>query len=54
MSRVRGLGAGGIGSYIQTYLRRFDYPAASTILLVLVVLVMLADWVFSRLRARLV
>jgi phosphonate transport system permease protein len=48
------VGAGGIGFYIQTYLRMLNYPAASTILLVLVVLVMLVDFASSKLRARLV
>jgi phosphonate transport system permease protein len=48
------VGAGGIGFYIQTYLRMLDYPAASTVLLVLVALVMLVDFASSRLRARLV
>lgn len=48
------VGAGGIGFYIQTYLRLMNYPAASTVLLVLVALVMLVDFGSSRLRARLV
>lgn len=48
------VGAGGIGFYIQTYLRMLNYPAASTVLLVLIVLVMLVDFASSRLRARLV
>jgi phosphonate transport system permease protein len=48
------VGAGGIGFYIQTYLRLLNYPAASTVLLVLVAVVMLVDFASSRLRARLV
>jgi phosphonate transport system permease protein len=48
------VGAGGIGFYIQTYLRLLNYPAASTVLLVLVAMVMLVDFSSSRLRARLV
>jgi phosphonate transport system permease protein len=48
------VGAGGIGFYVQNYLRMLNYPAASTVLLVLVVLVMLVDFVSSRVRARLV
>lgn len=48
------VGAGGIGFYIQTYLRLLNYPAASAVLLVLVVLVMLVDFASSKLRARLV
>jgi phosphonate transport system permease protein len=48
------VGAGGIGFYVQNYLRMLDYPAASTVLLVLVALVMLVDFVSSRVRARLV
>ncbi len=48
------VGAGGIGFYIQTYLRMLNYPAASTVLLVLIGLVMAVDFASSRLRARLV
>jgi len=48
------VGAGGIGFYLQTYLRMIDYPAASTVLLVTVAMVMAVDWISSRLRARLV
>jgi phosphonate ABC transporter permease subunit PhnE len=48
------VGAGGIGFYIQTYLRMLNYPAASAVLLVLVALVMAVDWGSSRLRAKLV
>jgi phosphonate transport system permease protein len=48
------VGAGGIGFYLQTYLRMIDYPAASTVLLVTVAMVMLIDAVSSRLRDRLV
>jgi len=48
------VGAGGIGLYLQTYLRMIDYPAASTALLVTIVMVMVIDALSSRLRARLV
>jgi phosphonate transport system permease protein len=48
------VGAGGIGFYLQTYLRLIDYPAASTVLLVTVAMVMAVDAVSSTLRARLV
>jgi phosphonate transport system permease protein len=48
------VGAGGIGFYLQTYLRLIDYPAASTALLVTVAMVMVVDAASSRLRARLV
>lgn len=48
------VGAGGIGFYIQTYLRMFNYPAASAVLLVLIGLVMAVDFASSRIRARLV
>ena len=48
------VGAGGIGFYIQTYLRTLNYPAASAVLIVLVGLVMLVDFASSRIRARLV
>lgn len=48
------VGAGGIGLYLQTYLRMIDYPAASTALLVMVVMVMVVDGASSLLRRRLV
>jgi len=48
------VGAGGIGFYLQTYLRTIDYPAASTVLLVTVAMVMVVDAISSRLRDRLV
>jgi phosphonate transport system permease protein len=48
------VGAGGIGFYLQTYLRTIDYPAASTVLLVTVAMVMVVDAASSRLRDRLV
>jgi phosphonate transport system permease protein len=48
------VGAGGIGFYLQTYLRTIDYPAASTVLLVTVAMVMAVDLASARLRARLV
>lgn len=48
------VGAGGIGLYLQIYLRMIDYPAASTVLLVTVVMVMVVDFASARLRARLV
>jgi phosphonate transport system permease protein len=48
------VGAGGIGFYVQTYLRLLNYPAAASVLLVLVALVMVIDFASARLRARLV
>src|SRR5207247_9399803 len=48
------VGAGGIGFYLQTYLRMIDYPAASKVLLVTVAMVMVVDGISSRLRDRLV
>jgi phosphonate transport system permease protein len=48
------VGAGGIGFYLQTYLRVLDYPAASTVLLVTVAMVMAVDFLSARIRARLV
>lgn len=48
------VGAGGVGFYIQTYLRMMNYPAASCILLVLVAMVMAVDFGSSRLRKRLI
>ena len=38
------VGAGGIGFYVQTYLRLLNYPAAASVLLVLVALVMVIDF----------
>jgi len=48
------VGAGGIGFYIQTYLRLLNYPAAASALLVLIALVMVVDFASSRLRSHLV
>ena len=48
------VGAGGIGFYLQTYLRMIDYSAASTVLLVTVAMVMIVDGISSRVLARLV
>ena len=48
------VGAGGIGFYLQTYLRMIDYRAASTALLVTIAMVMIVDALSSHLRARLV
>jgi len=48
------VGAGGIGFYLQTYLRAIEYAAASTVLLVTVLMVMVVDALSSKLRARLV
>jgi phosphonate transport system permease protein len=48
------VGAGGIGFYVQTYLRLLNYPAAASVLLVLIALVMIIDFASSRIRARLV
>jgi len=48
------VGAGGIGFYLQTYLRMIDYRAASTVLLVTVAMVMVVDAISSKLRERLV
>ena len=51
---TKDVSTGGIGFYLQTYLRMIDYPAASTALLVTIVMVMVVDALSSRLRARLV
>ena len=48
------VGAGGIGFYLQIYLRMIDYPAASTALLVTIAMVVVVDAVSSRVRAHLV
>ena len=47
------VGAGGIGFYLQTYLRMIDYPAASTTLLATVIMVIVIDALSSRLRSKL-
>jgi phosphonate transport system permease protein len=44
------IGAGGIGSLMYTSFRTFQYPEASAMVLVLIVLVMLVDNASSRLR----
>ncbi len=48
------VGAGGIGFYIQTYLRMMNYPAAACVLLILVAMVMAVDFASSRIRKALV
>jgi phosphonate transport system permease protein len=48
------VGAGGIGFYIQTYLRLMNYRAAACILLVLIVMVMAVDFASSQIRKALV
>ncbi len=44
------IGAGGIGHLLNTSFRTFQYQEASTIVLILIVLVMLVDWCSARLR----
>jgi phosphonate transport system permease protein len=44
------VGAGGIGFYIQTYLRMMNYRAAACVLLVLIVMVMVVDFASSQIR----
>jgi len=41
------VGAGGIGFYIQTYLRMINYSAAAAVLLVLVAMIMAVDFTSS-------
>jgi phosphonate transport system permease protein len=48
------VGAGGIGFYIQTYLRMMNYRAAACVLLVLIVMVMAVDFASSQIRKALV
>lgn len=48
------IGPSGAGKSTLLRLRRLNYPAAPTVLLVLVGLVMIVDFASSRLRARLV
>jgi phosphonate transport system permease protein len=44
------VGAGGIGLYIQTYVRSFQYEKAATVTLAIVVLVLLSEFVNGRLK----
>ncbi len=48
------VGAGGIGFYIQTYLRMMNYRAAACVLLVLIGMVMAVDFASSQIRKVLV
>jgi phosphonate transport system permease protein len=48
------VGAGGIGFYIQTYLRMMNYRAAACVLLILIVMVMVVDFASSQIRKTLV
>lgn len=45
------IGAGGIGHLLNTSFRTFQYQEASTIVLILIILVMLVDWCSARLRS---
>lgn len=47
------VGAGGIGFLLQSYMRLFQYENVCTVVLTILVLVMLIDWVSSRVRAKL-
>jgi len=46
------VGAGGIGLYIQTYVRSFQYEKASTVTLAIVALVLLSELVNTLLKKR--
>jgi phosphonate transport system permease protein len=48
------VGAGGIGFYLQTYLRMMNYRAAACVLLILIVMVMAVDFASSQIRKALV
>jgi len=48
------VGAGGIGFYIQTYLRMMNYRAAACVLLILVIMVMAVDFASSQIRKALI
>jgi len=48
------IGAGGIGYLMNTSFRTFQYQEAAAIVIVLIALVMLVDYLSSRLRARVV
>ncbi|MFN3983643.1 MAG: ABC transporter permease subunit, partial [Caldilinea sp.] len=47
------VGAGGIGSTLQTAFNRYDYNVASAILLVIIVLVMATELISGQIRKRL-
>jgi phosphonate transport system permease protein len=47
------VGAGGIGFELVNYIRGFEYPKATTMMLVLLVVITLVEWVSSHLRRRL-
>jgi phosphonate transport system permease protein len=47
------VGAGGVGFYLHTYLRSFDYPKATTALVVIFLVVVVCDAVGGFLRAHL-
>lgn len=46
------VGAGGIGLYVQTYVRSFQYDKAATVTLAIIMLVMLSEAVNSMLQKR--
>jgi len=46
------VGAGGIGFYIQTYIRSFQYPKAATVTLAVVAIVIVIELVNAALRRR--
>ncbi len=46
------VGAGGIGLYIQTYVRSFQYEKAATVTLAIIVLVLLSELINGALRKR--
>jgi phosphonate transport system permease protein len=47
------VGAGGIGFELVSYIRGFEYPKATTMMLVLLVVITLVELVSSHLRKRL-
>ena len=46
------VGAGGIGLYVQTYVRSFQYEKAATVTLAIIVLVLLSEALNTALQKR--
>ena len=48
------VGAGGIGTVLNTAMNRYDYNTAGAILLVIIVLVLVTEYISSNVRRRIV
>lgn len=46
------VGAGGIGLYVQTFVRSFQYDKAATVTIAIVLLVLLSEWISTILQRR--